>query len=602
MSQRVPPDSLGYWAAVLCGCLAAFWPATPAVSQDALSPTIGNLTTTEECRRCHFRNAAAEPTSQFGENDGFCAEQEANLWAEKDKHRQSLYLLLEGPGKELTHRILGFDLRDVLLIDTPEMNVGKKPAELLTHVRFNPDLDRSDPRIAAARECFACHAPIDEPMTVGRGQTTLEYGVSCQACHGPGFSYVNPHKDVVTKVWRVITPEAKETRFGMRDLRNPVRRAELCNSCHVGSFSKEWRADAQSPPRFVKHEWYAKGHPPLPTLEYVTFASAMPAHWMRIQEKLAHEPRFAYCTSAPEDAEVQKFFDQLPMKAFLGQTVEEVKQQILAESYVHANRASLASQDPAVLALDAARTRDVLVSGLAVMANYSSLLEEYAGRHADFALYDCGACHHELRSQPPREWRVRRGLAPGRLPPAFWTLALSRLAFKAEGTAESDFENQWKALNESFSKRPLGDFEQIRAHAKDLRTTCTEAAKSLAIKPLTPEAIDALLATLANPTGDVDRDYHAARQYAWALREALRDRQRVPYAGAAPEIDNLFGGGPWQGPLRLKLPSGQETSITNQLPESLHSLADYDRDEFLKRLALIRQQFSLPTVPTIDQP
>jgi hypothetical protein len=253
-----------------------------------------------------------------------------------------------------------------------------------------------------------------------------------------------------------------------------------------------------------------------------------------------------------------------------------------------------------VLGEDAARTRDVLISGLGALAAYAALLETHPSQVPDFALYDCGACHHELRATPAREWRVQRGLSPGRLPPSFWTLALARLAARTEGTSADDFDKQWKALNQGFSERPLGNVEAIRSQAAQLRSTCTAAAGSLAAKPLSSETIDELLAALANPTGDVDRDYHAARQYAWALREALRDRQHVPYAGGAPEgaaIDRLFGADPWEGPLRLKLPAGQETSISNQLAESLDAIAAYDRDDFLQRLAMIRGKFSIPSAP-----
>ena len=46
-------------------------------------------------------------------------------------------------------------------------------------------------------------------------------------------------------------------------MRNPARRAERCTSCHVGS---------ESEGRFVTHEMYAAGHPPLPPVEVMAFS------------------------------------------------------------------------------------------------------------------------------------------------------------------------------------------------------------------------------------------------------------------------------------------------------------------------------------------
>jgi hypothetical protein len=53
----------------------------------------------------------------------------------------------------------------------------------------------------------------------------------------------------------------------MRDLRDPVRRAENCLTCHLGTADKA-----------VDHEMIAAGHPDL-YFELASFSAAMPRHW-----------------------------------------------------------------------------------------------------------------------------------------------------------------------------------------------------------------------------------------------------------------------------------------------------------------------------------
>src|SRR5438874_5719430 len=62
----------------------------------------------------------------------------------------------------------------------------------------------------------------------------------------------------------------------MTDLWDPAKRARLCAACHVGD-------PAQG--KFVTHEMYAAGHPPLPGFEPAAFSNAMPRHWQYLREK-----------------------------------------------------------------------------------------------------------------------------------------------------------------------------------------------------------------------------------------------------------------------------------------------------------------------------
>src|SRR5262249_38804745 len=107
-----------------------------------------------------------------------------------------------------------------------------------------------------------------------------EEGVNCCVCHGTYKEWIFAHYDFTVKdnaKWRAIKDRAvKEKEFGLRDLWDPVKRSQLCVSCHVGN-TKEGK--------FVTHEMYAVAHPPLPGIEIATFSEEMPRHWQYPIEK-----------------------------------------------------------------------------------------------------------------------------------------------------------------------------------------------------------------------------------------------------------------------------------------------------------------------------
>src|SRR5262249_36029404 len=78
-----------------------------------------------------------------------------------------------------------------------------------------------------------------------------------------------PNQKGMPPPWRSKTPEYKWER-GMADLRNPVVKARLCTSCHVGNAVEG---------KTVTHEMYAAGHPPLPPCELAAFMEGEPKHW-----------------------------------------------------------------------------------------------------------------------------------------------------------------------------------------------------------------------------------------------------------------------------------------------------------------------------------
>src|ERR1041385_4858291 len=122
-------------------------------------------------------------------------------------------------------------------------------------------------RADTAPKCLACHAL--SPSEADRARTfDSTDGVSCESCHGPASNWLGPH---TTKGWT----HERSIAAGMRDLRDPVHRAENCLSCHLGTADKT-----------VDHEMIAAGHPDL-YFELASFTAAMPRHW---QEHSSGDP------------------------------------------------------------------------------------------------------------------------------------------------------------------------------------------------------------------------------------------------------------------------------------------------------------------------
>ena len=170
---------------------------------------------------CHGSVQARAETQVF--------QNEYSTWVVKDKHARAL-AVLTNPVATRMAKILGLE----------------------------KSADKSE-------KCTACHA-LDVPESQRARTFDSTDGVSCEACHGPASNWLGPH---TTKGWT----HQKSIEAGMRDLRDPIHRAENCLTCHLGMQDK-----------FVDHEMIAAGHPDL-YFELASFTAAMPKHWREQTDK-----------------------------------------------------------------------------------------------------------------------------------------------------------------------------------------------------------------------------------------------------------------------------------------------------------------------------
>ena len=102
-----------------------------------------------------------------------------------------------------------------------------------------------------AKVCLDCHA--DNVPDDKRGERfQASDGVGCEACHGGSEQWLTSHADKGV-------PHADNVAKGLYPTSDPVKRAELCLSCHMGS-----------PDRMITHRIMGAGHPRL-SFELDTF-------------------------------------------------------------------------------------------------------------------------------------------------------------------------------------------------------------------------------------------------------------------------------------------------------------------------------------------
>jgi hypothetical protein len=114
------------------------------------------------------------------------------------------------------------------------------------------------PSAATSRMCLDCHAD-NVPASVRSPKFQLTDGVQCEACHGGAEKWLETHAQ------KSASRSDNEAR-GMYPIEQPLRRAQLCLSCHMGARDK-----------FATHVIMGAGHPRL-KFELETYTANQPAH------------------------------------------------------------------------------------------------------------------------------------------------------------------------------------------------------------------------------------------------------------------------------------------------------------------------------------
>ena len=431
-------------------------------------------------------------------------------------------------------------------VDTATTAVWRHDAHSRAHLALASDNPRTRGmeavlgiKAASTAACIACHThPAGEPA-VEEETAVVHAGISCETCHGAGSGYFEPHME---KRWRFLSTAEKEA-LGMHDLRNPIRKAENCLSCHLGDVASG---------KVVTHAMYAAGHPPLPAFEIESFGKAMGPHWKRVWEK------------SPQ-----------------------IRQQAAEAGY----RTEAASE-----------SQRSLIGGLVALRQSAKLVDEYALAAADasagrpwpeLALYDCQACHHELRVPSARQEAGYGGLVPGRPSLVRWPRGLAGVAFTEAGmpTDVDTLVAPWVA---ALNVRPFGEVATLRAasDSRDRLARIDQAITALAAVPRDVAGDDVQAGTRGrgriaslSAAGSQCGDLETARLLGWVMIAALREDASWPEDRRAAAIAKL------ESSLSLGFPSpAYPQPPSSQKPfwqTSLSAARDAD-------MAAIRAAFQLP--------
>jgi hypothetical protein len=113
--------------------------------------------------------------------------------------------------------------------------------------------------VSTSAKCLGCHSKVVDAANVVEGaKWSVQNGVSCEVCHGPGEKWVKPHATPKESSW----DHKKSVENGMADLREPYDWAVKCASCHLA----------------IDHDMIKAGHPRL-HFELVDYNARTGAHW-----------------------------------------------------------------------------------------------------------------------------------------------------------------------------------------------------------------------------------------------------------------------------------------------------------------------------------
>ncbi len=418
------------------------------------------------CKRCHNYSSPQDAKKDafavdFKSNE-FVLLSEGTTWQQQDPHSRA-FEVLKSP-------------------------LGQQMSELLKY------------KVTEAPQCLTCHA-IDTAPRVPLAQKKTSHfqtdeGITCTACHGLRRPWQSKHYEDRAKIipWRLLPPEEKE-QAGLRNLRDPVVRANLCASCHVGSAAEG---------RVVTHEMYAAGHPPLPPFELGTFMECQPAHWgTPVYSSLAYfegDNAAQFAARGKKDLPKNWEWD-------LYRFHPADKEVFMARSVVAGAVGSLRAEMH-MLAANAAAAADPKSEGI------------------DYARFDCYACHHDLVVPSDRQKRGYDG-KPGRPPMKAWLSALPGVvaehadALPPLAGAGKAFQAKWGAVRAAALSRPFGDPVAVKAAADDMAKWCDDflaktanGGQPLYTKAESERLLAAISAAATSPKWTADPE--AAMHLTWA--------------------------------------------------------------------------------------
>jgi hypothetical protein len=487
------------------------------------------------CGKCHYT-----PAVPFGYTTDFCQLTELRTWLENDKHaicRQRVEPMEIAQIEAITNELkksMGSSKRDTEFIE--DWVGASNYISLLMCRKLGYDVKTEAGYNKFRDNCLTCHGGYAIHTNSGQfNQGQSHPGISCNYCHQIGDNSAwaeehNPPQLPKPKLWRTKTP-AEKAAAGMRDLVDASQQVALCASCHMGDPASG---------KFVTHDMYVAGHPPLPGFDLKQFSTVMPRHWRDLRET---------AVALNDYADREKYFAN--------------------------NVPSAVAKQANGMPWD---TRAILVNAISTAKQNALMIAGAENHWADYAMYDCSACHHELKLPSPRQNRKQID-APGRPRLLEWTTPVLTAAF---ALADSDHavEKATENLKRAISVTPFGAPELCIPEAKRLVDAFESLIKKMEAIPIGAPESKRMIKSLANSDADSLLDYHSARQVIWALQsiEAELRLMKQPLPEAGQKLIAELGSGENVPSVELKLPAGR----TGNLFERTNASSSFIAKELLR--------------------
>jgi hypothetical protein len=520
---------------------------------DLVRQSWANQTSVTACDQCHYqpRGGIARADTSFSRQD------ELRFWLENDKHaiaRRRVEPLNIDELSEASEK-----LRDTLKAQRLPADWFGASNALSRRICDKLGFDVTQPEgYAKFRDaCLTCHGGYQgEQYNVHFAKDDqAQPGISCNYCHqiDGKEDWIDVHGGInAATTWRNRTPEEKAA-LGMRDLVNVGVQAATCYDCHIGNREKNM---------FVTHVMYAAGHPPLPGIELQTFCESMPQHWQKESD----------------------LYKSLEAASFGG-----------LDGYFLINYPTL-FEDDRILKLSPQQTywntRKIISGAVAARVHTLDLLVQSATPEhwADYSLYDCAACHHELREPSGRQLRGYEG-APGRPRQAEWSQALLDVALVVAGQDRAEIESLEAKLAAAFAQTPFGDPALIQPIANELKDKWAATLEVVQNRSYRGVSAREIIRQLALTPEDQLLVYDSARQIVWAIQSIAKELQEngEPLPDELSTLIRSLGDASVTG-IDSTLPAGRQVFIyPTNLNEDLQRKASFDPRELSKHLQTIAQ-------------
>lgn len=193
-------------------------------------------------------------------------------------HHMQIYWYETGEGRKLGQLPYAFLLREQRWV--PRGSVFLEPPQHYA---------RPDESGRWSTTCIRCHATQGQPrIEAGAYDTHVrEFGIACEACHGPGREHVESHRSPLARYASHLGAEERASIVHPGEI-DHARASEICSQCHA-----VWQhEDREAMTRWNKHGLeYRPGDDPASSLWL--FQPSRAASEPRIEDTLIREPSYA---------------------------------------------------------------------------------------------------------------------------------------------------------------------------------------------------------------------------------------------------------------------------------------------------------------------